>query len=229
MAQRAQRPKARHGEPQRFLDAALSADHRDCIIWPYGKANGYGRMRLRRASGWFIVNVNRHVCELKRGPAPDESMEAAHSCGVRACIQWRHLRWATCVDNSADKVLHGTLSRGEGTGVARLSDDDVLAIAKDVRPDAAIAAEYGVGTETIRKIHAGINWSWLTGISRQPKNGALRGSQQMWAKLSEADVLAIVADPRTPRELAPVFGCSFTTIYGIRAGRAWKWLTGIGA
>jgi hypothetical protein len=52
------------------------------------------------------------------------------------------------------------------------------------------------------------------------------GEQNGMARLSEADVLAIVSDPRTQHELAAAFHVDQVTISDIKRGSCWGWLTG---
>lgn len=93
--------RAPKGAPQKFIEEALSQDTSDCIIWPYGKdSDGYG---------WFTPDggkqtaVHRHVCEKEHGdPLPGD--HAAHSCATPACVNKKHLRWATHHENMQDKV-----------------------------------------------------------------------------------------------------------------------------
>lgn len=63
--------------------------------------------------GGRSVIVARMVCEEVNGPPPTPAHQAAHSCGKGhlGCITPQHLRWATQVENEADKLIHGTHNR----------------------------------------------------------------------------------------------------------------------
>lgn len=90
------------------LRALVATETDDCIRWGRSLAgNGYGMVRAGRMRGAHVV-----VCEWVHGPKP-AGMEVAHSCGVRCCVNPRHLRWATHVDNVADRLLHGTQYQGD--------------------------------------------------------------------------------------------------------------------
>ena len=54
-----------------------------------------------------------------------------------------------------------------------------------------------------------------------------RGVEHPQSKLTESDVLEIVADPRGDRQVAEAYNVNGSTIWAIRNGRTWSWLTGI--
>lgn len=79
----------------------------DCLTWPFLKSpRGYARMHVNGRD----KRVSRLVCEEAYGTPPTPDHHAAHSCGKGhlACVTKRHLRWATPVENAADKIIHGT-------------------------------------------------------------------------------------------------------------------------
>jgi hypothetical protein len=92
-------------------------------------------------------------------------MEAAHSCGNRACINARHLRWATHKENEQDKIEHGTKNVGERNGLSRFSEQQILEIyhAQGLQKD--IAKRFGTTADYVSKIKRGCRWSWLTGAA----------------------------------------------------------------
>ena len=136
----------------RFFKAALAMDTDDCIIWPFGlNPNGYGQYRVEGKA----INAHRAMCIEAHGKPPFKGAQSAHSCGVRACINRRHLRWATPVDNHADMNLHGTSPRGERQGRARLTNEQALAVLMDPRGTVVVAADLGVGRDVIGKLRRG--------------------------------------------------------------------------
>ena len=144
------------GAPMAFLEAALNADHDECVIWPYAlNSDGYGILRV----DGLTRNSPRLVCERAHGAPPSTKHEAAHSCGNRACINHSHLRWATHTENSADKEIHGTVQRGENATVAKLTDADVRAIRSSSETFRRLADRYGVGETAISNIKSGRRWS----------------------------------------------------------------------
>lgn len=144
----------------------------ECLIWPFARhpTNGYPEMYGDRANGV--------MCSKAHGPPPTPEHEVAHSCGKghEGCINPRHLRWATKIENYADRILHGTDTLGERNGSALLSRQQVLNIYQRRSEDAnQLSAEFGVIAGTIRKIWTGERWSSVTGIpscdSRNRKGG----------------------------------------------------------
>lgn len=85
-----------------FVEAAVTSSTDECILWPFGKRGRYGRVYVNGKT----VSVHRYVCERTYGPCPPDKQHAAHRCGVHLCINPRHVRWATCAENEADKFIH---------------------------------------------------------------------------------------------------------------------------
>ena len=146
------------GEPENYyLTIVLAHDEDECLIWPYAK-DGQGYPRMGKSG-----MVHRLVCEKTHGPAPTGKHQAAHRCGVKACVAKAHLRWATRVENEADKLIHGTHLRGERQNGAKLTEADVLKI-RSLRgklPQSQIAQEFGVMQQLISRIQTGQRWAWL--------------------------------------------------------------------
>lgn len=92
----------------RFIDAVSATASEDCILWPFSRhKDGYGKARHGGKNGC----AHRIVCELVHGAPPSETHQAAHQCGNSACVNPRHLRWATPLENGQDKVAHRTMKR----------------------------------------------------------------------------------------------------------------------
>lgn len=126
---------------------AIQAD--DCVIWPHGRISG--------GYGLVVIDGNRHyvhrlACERGHGPMPLPQMDAAHSCGVRACMNPRHLRWATRAENEADKKQHGTYYK-RGPKRWKLTSAQVDEIRAAYIPGVVmkteLAARYGVTPQHI--------------------------------------------------------------------------------
>lgn len=141
-------------------EQAVSFEGEECLLWPYGiSSNGYGAVDIdNRKRGAHVV-----VCELVHGPKPEPRHEVAHSCGVRACCNPAHLRWASRSNNHADKVRHGTAQRGAKQNKAKLTEEQVREI-RALEGQLSVyktAKRFGVNPWTISNIWARQIWAWL--------------------------------------------------------------------
>ena len=160
----------RHGDPLIARRTRPSArriwllDHvnyegNDCLTWPFAlRYDGYAKLDN--------TNASHIMCELVNGPPPP-GHQTAHSCGNGhlACINPRHLRWATPVENNADKVLHGTVQRGEKNPKAKLNAASIICIRRLHEMGVTqklIAIAFGVTATNVSGILKGYNWTHIS-------------------------------------------------------------------
>jgi hypothetical protein len=145
------------------IQAALRSDTDDCFFWQRAKKpDGRGNIKYR---GNFYTPA-RLVCILAHGEPPRPRLEAAHSCGKghQSCINPRHLRWATPVENAADKEVHGTQVKGSRCPAAKLIESDIPKIRELLSSGLtlrAISARFSVNPQSIANVRDGKTWSWL--------------------------------------------------------------------
>lgn len=155
------RQRAANGELHAWLVERVDWSGDECLTWPFAK----GRDGRGRLTGSVSPQAHRAMCILAHGEPPTRRHEAAHSCGKghEACVNPRHLRWATPVENAADRVIHGTEVRGSAKPGAKLTESDVLAIRalKGSATQREIGDRFGVDGETVGNIHRGETWAWL--------------------------------------------------------------------
>lgn len=149
------KPMVARGAPMQWLIENAEHNGDDCLIWPFARhPDGRAHMRAGKPS--------RIMCELAHGQPPTDKHEAAHSCGkgYDACVNPQHLRWATPVENTADKVEHGTLLNGSRLPQAKLTENQVREIRalKGKLFQREIAAMFGVQITCINKILNGKSW-----------------------------------------------------------------------
>lgn len=146
------------GAPIQWLLAHVNFNENTCLVWPFARHKD-GRAHI---NGDF---PSRIMCELAHGAPPSPIHQAAHSCGKgnSGCVNPSHLRWATPAENSADKIIHGTLLMGDALPQSKLSAYDVLAIRAlhGSVTQRALAARYGVKPACINKIVQRQSWRHL--------------------------------------------------------------------
>jgi hypothetical protein len=221
------RRHALHGEPATTFKRLVSLETDECVLWPFGqRPGGYGVIYLdgkQRA-------VHVLACERAHGPKPI-GKEAAHSCGISACLNYRHLRWATHKENLADKLLHGTSNRGERHGLANLTVKDVRSIRKMATrgefSTGEIADRFNVSRGAISDVLARRTWGWLDpNDSFTPTFPPLRGTRHGRSILTARDVQNIRqlrADGLTYRMIADRLGFKPSLVADVVSRRSWGW------
>ena len=139
---------------------AMPESTEECILWPFGlDAQGYGHCRYE-GKMW-----RTHILAafLAYGERPDGYV-VAHAptrCHNRACLNPRHLRYASTGDNNRDRARDGTDPSGMRNGRSRLNEQRVHFIRLSSLPVARLAAMFGVHTDTVRLVRSGGTWSSL--------------------------------------------------------------------
>jgi hypothetical protein len=141
-----------------FRNVVLVYDGDECLIWPFAKDGGYGRIWI---DGKVQV-VSRVVCEAVHGVAPTPHHDAAHSCGNGAlgCVTKGHLSWKTRKENMNDAIGHGTTLHGQRNARAKLTEPEVAEIRR-MKGDffqREIADRFGVSRTLVSLIHSGKLW-----------------------------------------------------------------------
>lgn len=134
-------------------------DSKECLTWPF-QINPDGRAMVKYQG--YQGPAARVMCELAHGKPPTPQHEAAHSCGKGhlGCVHPGHLRWATCEENKADMLLHGTRVRGEKAWNAKLTEARVRAIKEFAHTCSArtIGGLFGMETGQVSRILRGERW-----------------------------------------------------------------------
>ena len=113
----------------------------------------------------FVVNgkytlkyVHHLVLETFIGPRP-KGQEARHLDGKVENNTLSNLQWSTHAENAADQILHGTDTRGERNGQAKLSFADADFIRSSHEPGNILAHRYGVSEATICRVRKGLRYA----------------------------------------------------------------------
>lgn len=158
--------------------------------------------------------------------SPRRSLCICHECDNRSCCNPKHLFEGTDADNAADMARKGRVARGERHYAAKLTAEQVRAIRTDLRPLRVLAAEYGVTISAISSARQPGSWPSL-GDTPTVDSAALRAANQARgeavgaAKLTEAQVRAIRADPRPIADIANSLGVSSGTVRSIKKRQTW--------
>jgi hypothetical protein len=144
----------------RWLADAVQTPTDECREWPFDKGRkGYGRLKRQNT----VIRPHRMVCYWAHGKPESEDMHAAHSCNNRACVNPRHLRWASLEDNERDKSGFRAL-QGSDHWSAKL---DAAAVKKargllaEGLSRVDVADQLGVSMDAIKDIDTGRTWAWL--------------------------------------------------------------------
>lgn len=107
------------------LDELLLIDTDDCLIWT-DKTDSHGYPVLRTDEDHFL---HRAVCRIASGNPTEKQNSAAHLCGRRACVNWKHIRWSSQKENNGDLQFH----RMVGHGVLARESEAVIQALEDYR------------------------------------------------------------------------------------------------
>ena len=126
-------------------------------------AFAYGRLQVKLVGpcGAKTCLVHRVVASAFFGPCPD-GMQVAHNDGNPANNRISNLRYATPLENTRDKFVHGTVLRGAAVGNSKLNARDVSSIRSLRRSGvtlSAIATAHGVSVAQVSRICSGTRWA----------------------------------------------------------------------
>ena len=147
------------GAVSKWIDTVLKTTSEACVNWPFAvRDTGYP---VARYKGGNPIPVHSTICTLTHGERPPKA-EASHKCGNRLCCNPNHLNWMQPKENRSLKVSRGTHNRGDKHPLAKLTEEQVVAIWNDDRYKLTIAAEYKISEGTVRDIWTGRKWSHIT-------------------------------------------------------------------
>ena len=154
------------------FESYVSMSEEGCWEWQgFRNAQGYGEYRHKKA--------HRVSWELANGQIPD-GLYVCHKCDNPSCVRPDHLFLGTAKDNVHDMITKGRAhfigsdgrepsgfvgkNKGEQHRSAKLTESQVITIRSrfvsrcPINGAAALAAEYGVGQDSIRRIVRRDKW-----------------------------------------------------------------------
>ena len=175
----------------------------------------------------MTVSVHKIVHDSFVGPKI-QGQQCRHMNGDRRDNRASNLQWGTRAENTADRMRHGTTRRGESQPASKVTESDVIEIARAASNGetlASIAKRYGISTGGVQHITSGDRWKHISRPvvigRRRPK----RGSENKNAKLTEekvARILVLLRAGARHSEIAAEYGVHKGVIGGISTGRMWK-------
>lgn len=141
--------------PYEFVCWASRQDLDFCLVWPYKSKTGpnqeYGS--ISKGLSEYGRRAHRVVCAMAHGAPPSPDHHAEHLCGNTLCVNPKHLRWSTPVENQNRKREHGTIHVPKKLSVE---------IAREIRErnkagesGRSLAIEFGVSSADVQKILSG--------------------------------------------------------------------------
>jgi hypothetical protein len=130
---------------------------------PIQRKSGYWQVGVRRDGKLCAVRLNRLICETFHGCAPSSRHHAAHKDNDRSNNRPDNLRWATQIENEADKTAAGTRPLGSLHKRSKLNEEAVRLIREhpfDKRSSSKdLAGRFGVSISLIQSIRRGKGWA----------------------------------------------------------------------
>lgn len=196
---------------RQWLLARLDYDSDECLIWPFSTARGgYGHF-VYLGKGYY---AHRFMCEMKHGPAPSDTHEAAHGCGKSNCANPRHISWKTRTENKMDCRLHGTHVKHRTGNVGKVTREQAAEIRalKESMTLKELSERFGLSQSGIANICTG-------------RRQARPSKVQHWTPEQDAVMREAIERGAKHKEIAEMVGKSVNAVAGHAAklGIASKW------
>ena len=151
-------------EVELFWARVALPNERGCRLWTgsaagsrpehrYGKLVFNGRRRQAHAVAWELTN----------GTVPDKE-SVLHKCDVTLCCEPSHLFTGTDKINAEDRNAKGRQARGERHGRAKLTEEDLPEIRRQVAAGSSqrkVAKKFNIAQITVSRVVRRETWVWL--------------------------------------------------------------------
>jgi hypothetical protein len=128
-----------------------------------------GKRDMKNGYGWISwggrkLRAHRVALSLTDGQW-SSALLVCHACDNPGCCNPKHLWRGTNLDNTADKVAKGRASRkgarGELSGTAKLTAEQVIQIRSSRLSGSVLARQYGVARNYIYAVKKQLTWKHL--------------------------------------------------------------------
>lgn len=123
--------------------------------------DGYPHVSVVTGTQIKTSRIHKLVALAFLGPPPFEGAQIAHNDGNKLNSRVDNIRWASAVENQADRLRHGTHICGSDVVGAKLVEEDLPLIRQRIASGERyrfIAADYGVSISTISLIKKNRTW-----------------------------------------------------------------------
>lgn len=145
-----------------YEDGRIFSLHKGAFIRTSINKGGYRRTNLTSDDGKTHAGHVARFILMAFKPTDSTGLQAAHNDGNRSNDAIANLRWATCKENQADRVIHGTRSFGERHGAAKLTVMAVRVMRKCFARKIThrfLSKIFRVGPSQIHRIKIGEKWA----------------------------------------------------------------------
>lgn len=213
---------------ERFEGKFVPEPNSGCWLWIGGCCSGgYGTffygLDHKRDNMPCIIGAHRMSWILYNGELPSESW-VCHRCDNPACVNPDHLFLGDSKINVEDKIAKGRggkYYRGEENHRSKLTNEEILLISNDLRPQKEIAKSYNISQGHVSRIKRGVVWPTVSDRLLDLRVRAI-GARANKSKLTDADIIAIRGDRRPHKDIAKEFSISISAIGKIKARKTWR-------
>ena len=176
---------------RRLVSNSVRNNETNCLIWNRYSQNGYGKTSFCNKS-IYTHRLSYMMFNNNGEPIPDRDEDGAriivrHMCNNSLCIEPSHLKLGTQYQNDYDdKILHGTLIRGEKHHNCSINKDKAIDIKLSLRDKndplyetvSMRAKKFGVSYKVVKCIDTGRSWAHIPN-----RNGITSSHRKLDARL----------------------------------------------
>lgn len=152
--------KPRKPISERFAALYLPEPNSGCWLWE-GSLNGQGYGLIWTNDHGGRADRAHRVSVRLSGRVIEEGQVVRHSCDNPACVNPAHLLVGSASENVRDRIIRGRSAVGEKNARAKLTDDAVLAIRRDLPTTRDAARKYGVSRDAVISAKSRKTWSHI--------------------------------------------------------------------